>query len=54
MGGSDSMKIHTFIVELKSGEVFRRGEWGKTVASASKAIRSAYGENLQNLFVLIA
>lgn len=48
------MKIHTFIVELKSGEIFRRGEWGKTVASASKAIRSAYGENLQNLFVLIA
>ena len=49
-----SMKIHTFLVELKNGEVFRRGEWGRTVKSASKAIVSAYGENLKSLFVLVA
>ena len=47
-----NMKIHTFLVELVNGDVFRRGEWGKTAKSASKAIRSAYGENLKSLVVL--
>lgn len=46
------MKIHTFMVELVNGEVFRRGEWGKTPKSAAKAIVSAYGENLKSLVVL--
>ena len=46
------MKVHAFLVELVNGETFRRGEWGKTVASASKAIRSAYGENLKSLVAL--
>ncbi len=46
------MKIWTFMVELKNGEVFRRGEWGRTAKSASKAIFSAYGENLEKLVAL--
>ena len=50
--GGEKMRVHTFLVELKNGEIFRRGEWGKTIASASKAIRSAYGENLKSLVAL--
>lgn len=46
------MKIWAFMVELANGETFRRGEWGKTAKSASKAIYSAYGENLKSLAVL--
>ena len=46
------MRVHTFLVELKNGAVFRRGEWGRTEESAKKAIRSAYGENLKSLVVL--
>lgn len=47
------MKIHTFIVELKNGEVFRRGEWGKTAESAARAIFSAYGDNLKSLIAVM-
>lgn len=48
------MKVWTFVVELKNGDIFSRGEWGRTAESASKAIRSAYGENLEKLEVVLA
>jgi len=51
--GSESMKVWTFLVELKNGDVFSRGEWGRTAESAGKAIRSAYGENLEKLEVVL-
>jgi len=47
------MKVWTFLVELKNGDVFSRGEWGRTAESAGKAIRSAYGENLEKLEVVL-
>lgn len=40
------MKVHTFLVHLKNGEVFSRSEWGKTRKSAARTLYGIYGDNI--------
>ena len=44
------MRTHSFKVLLKNGELFTRGEWGRTARSAARAIFSCYGENIARVW----
>ena len=44
------MRIHAFLVKLRNGDIFTRGEWGRTPKSAAREIKSCYGDNLAGLW----
>lgn len=46
------MRTFTFEILLKNGDLFRRGEWGKTRKSAEKTIRGVYQGKIERLVAL--
>lgn len=44
------MRVHAFLVLLKNGDRFTRGEWGRAPKSAAREIKSCYGEKLVGLW----